>query len=173
MIIISSLYVHGEWLFLRSGGSIAQRQNLFDVLHDVCVLVGVLHDEVVREQLLVVGSSVDVFLEAHVDEALERVGEDAGRQLRRVLRDDLLELLERRAPGGVGELSGGHFDHADAQRPHIAADVVVADAGALRIDSLRSHVRFAAGVDCLRHRVHQVSGNPEITHFHFAAAVDH
>lgn len=132
-----------------------------------------LHYEFVRQQLLVVGSSVDVLLETHIDETLEGLGEDAGRQRWRVLGNDLLQLLERRSPGGIWKPSSRHLNHADAQRPHIASDIIVGDAGALRIDPLWSHVRLAAGIDCFCDRVHQIPGNAEITHFDFAATVDH
>lgn len=87
-----------------------ERQNFFDELCDVGFLRRVLDDEIARQQLFVVWPLVDVFLQTDRDELLEWLGEFAGRQGWRFFGDHLLQLFERRAPGCVRELSGGHLD---------------------------------------------------------------
>lgn len=87
-----------------------ERQNLFDELCNVGFLRRMLDDKIARQQLFVVWPLIDVFLQTHRDELLEGLGEFTGRQGWRFFGNHLLQLFERRAPGRVGELSGGHLD---------------------------------------------------------------
>lgn len=142
----------------------SEGEDLLDVFSDAGVLRRVLDDEVIGKELLVVGPTVDVLLEADGDEFLEGLGEFAGRQWWRVFSDHLLELLERRPPSGVRELSGGHLDQADAQRPHVASDVIVGYAGALRVDpkieirqTITSHIIRATHLSGAMYGLHPAS----------------
>ena len=48
-----------------------ERQNFLDIIRDVCFFRCVIYNEFVGKELFVVGSSIDVLLEAHIDELLE------------------------------------------------------------------------------------------------------
>ena len=52
------------------------------------------------------------------------VGGLAAGQSGRVVHHHLLELVERRAPGVVGELARGNLHHGNAQGPNIRPDAI-------------------------------------------------
>lgn len=144
-----------------------------------------LHDKAVPQQLLVIGSRRIFLFQARRYKVLELCGECAGRQSWRIILNNLsserwrrggrtlllalatpgaaapsvahlTQLFKGRSPFVIGILPGGHFDHADAQRPDIGAYIVLGWI-TLRINTFRCHIWLTASVYSLCHRIDQIA----------------
>ena len=85
---------------------------------------------------------------------------------------NLFELLKGISPCIIWKIAGGHLNHGDTETPHVRFHVISLLI-ACRINSLRRHVGFAAGIYCFRERVDELTADSEITQLHLAYAPEY
>ncbi|CAN8030571.1 unnamed protein product [Ixodes persulcatus] len=188
----------GRGLVRRSvplGGSAPGVQDLRDELGNLCGVSGLSLQEGHLEEFWVVGPFRGLLLQAVcADEIFVLRRELAGWQPRRVVFNDVFQLLKGIPEARVGELPYGQLNledkkempahHRDAQAPDVGLDVV-AEVRTFRVDSLRlralsinivrgphRHVRLAAGVHGLGYGFDQVARDAKVAHLDVSLPVD-
>ncbi|CAN7944510.1 unnamed protein product, partial [Ixodes pacificus] len=165
------------------GGGAPGVQDLRDELGNLCGVSGLPLQEGHLEEFWVVGPFRGLLLQAvnsspGADEVFVLRRELAGWQPRRVVFNDVFQLLKGIPEARVGELPYGQLNLEDKAAPDVGLDVV-AEVRTFRVDSLRLRVErgisplwLAAGVHGLGYGFDQVARYAKVAHLDVSLPVD-